>query len=116
VLGSGHGRPAAAVIPTVEVEGPRGTSRQIAYLAEPCSINTGRRASLAPALKYLFTPVTDTLFNNICLRIVVPGIFFNLTVVVSAILDKTKPDTGNTKGLNLAAVIYTTVQVSKLPS
>jgi hypothetical protein len=32
-----------------------------------------------------------------------------------AILDKTKPDTGNTKGLNLAAVTFTTVQVSRLP-
>jgi hypothetical protein len=29
--------------------------------------------------------------------------------------DKTKPHTGNTRGLNLAAVIYTTVQVSGLP-
>jgi hypothetical protein len=32
-----------------------------------------------------------------------------------AILDKTKPDTGNTRGLNLAAVMFTTVQVSRLP-
>jgi hypothetical protein len=31
-----------------------------------------------------------------------------------AILEKRKPDTGNTKGLSLAAVIYTTVQVSRL--
>jgi hypothetical protein len=30
------------------------------------------------------------------------------------ILDKTKPHTENIKGLNLAAVIYTTVQVSRL--
>jgi hypothetical protein len=28
-------------------------------------------------------------------------------------LDKAKPDTGNTRGLNLAAVRHTTVQVSK---
>jgi hypothetical protein len=32
-----------------------------------------------------------------------------------AILDKAKPDTGNTKGLSLAAVVCTTVQVSRLP-
>jgi hypothetical protein len=32
-----------------------------------------------------------------------------------AILDKAKHDTGNTRGLNLAAVIFTTVQVSRLP-
>jgi hypothetical protein len=32
-----------------------------------------------------------------------------------AILDKAKPDAGNTKGLNLAAVMFTTVQVSRLP-
>jgi hypothetical protein len=31
-----------------------------------------------------------------------------------AILDKAKPYTGNIKGSNLAAVIYTTVQVSRL--
>jgi hypothetical protein len=31
-----------------------------------------------------------------------------------AILDKAKPGTGNTKGLNLAAVMFTTVQVSRL--
>jgi hypothetical protein len=30
------------------------------------------------------------------------------------ILDKAKPHTENIKGLNLAVVIYTTVQVSKL--
>jgi hypothetical protein len=30
------------------------------------------------------------------------------------ILDKAKPHTENIKGLNLAAVIYTTVQVSRL--
>jgi hypothetical protein len=29
-------------------------------------------------------------------------------------LDKAKPHTENIKGLNLAAVIYTTVQVSRL--
>jgi hypothetical protein len=29
-------------------------------------------------------------------------------------LDKAKPHTDNIKGLNLAAVIYTTVQVSRL--
>jgi hypothetical protein len=32
-----------------------------------------------------------------------------------AILDKAKPDTGNAKGLNLVAVMFTTVQVSRLP-
>jgi hypothetical protein len=32
-----------------------------------------------------------------------------------AILDKAKPDTGNTRGLNLAAVKRTTVQVTRLP-
>jgi hypothetical protein len=32
-----------------------------------------------------------------------------------AALDKAKPDTGNAKGLNLAAVMFTTVQVSRLP-
>jgi hypothetical protein len=32
-----------------------------------------------------------------------------------AILDKAKPDTGNTRGLNLAAVVCTAVQVSGLP-
>jgi hypothetical protein len=32
-----------------------------------------------------------------------------------AILDKVKPDTGNKKGLNLAAVMFATVQVSRLP-
>jgi hypothetical protein len=32
-----------------------------------------------------------------------------------AILDKAKPHTENRKGLNLAAVICTTVQVSRLP-
>jgi hypothetical protein len=32
-----------------------------------------------------------------------------------ATLDKAKPDTGNTRGLNLAAVKHTTVQVSRLP-
>jgi hypothetical protein len=31
------------------------------------------------------------------------------------ILDKAKPDTGNTKGLNLAAVMFTTIHVSRLP-
>jgi hypothetical protein len=31
-------------------------------------------------------------------------------------LDKANPDTGNTNGLNLAAVKHTTVQVTKLPS
>jgi hypothetical protein len=31
-----------------------------------------------------------------------------------AILDKSKPDTGNTKGFNLAAVMFTTVQVFML--
>jgi hypothetical protein len=29
-------------------------------------------------------------------------------------LEKAKPDTGNSKGLNLAAVMFTTVQVSRL--
>jgi hypothetical protein len=32
-----------------------------------------------------------------------------------AILDKAKPDTGNTRGLNLAAVMFTNVEVSRLP-
>jgi hypothetical protein len=32
-----------------------------------------------------------------------------------ATLDKAKPDTGDTRGLNLAAVKHTTVQVTKLP-
>jgi hypothetical protein len=32
-----------------------------------------------------------------------------------ATLDRAKPDTGNTRGLNLAAVKHTTVQVSRLP-
>jgi hypothetical protein len=32
-----------------------------------------------------------------------------------AILDKAKPDTENTRGLNLAAVRRTTVQVTSLP-
>jgi hypothetical protein len=31
------------------------------------------------------------------------------------ILDKAKPDTGNTKGLNLAVVMFMTVQASRLP-
>jgi hypothetical protein len=31
-----------------------------------------------------------------------------------AMLDKAKPDTGNTRGLNLAVVMFTTVQVSRL--
>jgi hypothetical protein len=31
------------------------------------------------------------------------------------IFDKVKPDTGNTKGLNLVAVMLMTVQVSRLP-
>jgi hypothetical protein len=30
-------------------------------------------------------------------------------------LDKAKPDTGNSRGLNLAAVMCTTVQASRLP-
>jgi hypothetical protein len=30
-------------------------------------------------------------------------------------LDKAKPDTGNTRGLNLAGVMFTTVQVPRLP-
>jgi hypothetical protein len=32
-----------------------------------------------------------------------------------ATFDKAKPDTGNTRGLNLAALKDTTVQVSRLP-
>jgi hypothetical protein len=32
-----------------------------------------------------------------------------------AILDKAKPDTGNIRDLNLAAVKHTTVQVTRLP-
>jgi hypothetical protein len=32
-----------------------------------------------------------------------------------ATLDKAKPDTGNIRGLNLAAVKHTTVQVTRLP-
>jgi hypothetical protein len=32
-----------------------------------------------------------------------------------AVLDKAKPNTGNTRGLNLAAVMFPTVQVSRLP-
>jgi hypothetical protein len=32
-----------------------------------------------------------------------------------ATLDKAKPDTGNIRGLNLAAVKHTTVQVTTLP-
>jgi hypothetical protein len=32
-----------------------------------------------------------------------------------AVLDKVKPDTGNTNGLNLAGVMFTAVQVSRLP-
>jgi hypothetical protein len=32
-----------------------------------------------------------------------------------ATLDKANPDTGNIRGLNLAAVKHTTVQVSRLP-
>jgi hypothetical protein len=32
---------------------------------------------------------------------------------IFAILDKAKPDIGNTRGLTLAAVMFTTVQVSK---
>jgi hypothetical protein len=32
-----------------------------------------------------------------------------------AILDKAKPDTGNIRGLNLAAVMFMTVQASRLP-
>jgi hypothetical protein len=32
-----------------------------------------------------------------------------------AILDKAKPDIGSIKGLNLAAVMHTTVQVTRLP-
>jgi hypothetical protein len=32
-----------------------------------------------------------------------------------AILDKAKPDTGNTKGLNLAAAMFKNVQMSRLP-
>jgi hypothetical protein len=32
-----------------------------------------------------------------------------------AILDKAKPDTGNTRGLNLAVVMFTTVEVFRLP-
>jgi hypothetical protein len=32
-----------------------------------------------------------------------------------ATLDKVSPDTGNIRGLNLAAVKYTTVQVTRLP-
>jgi hypothetical protein len=32
-----------------------------------------------------------------------------------ATLDKAKPDTGNTRRLNLAAVKHTTVQVTRLP-
>jgi hypothetical protein len=34
---------------------------------------------------------------------------------ISAIIDKVKPDIGNTRGLNLAAVMFATVQVSRLP-
>jgi hypothetical protein len=33
-----------------------------------------------------------------------------------AILDKAKPDIESTRGLNLAAVKHTTVQVTRLPS
>jgi hypothetical protein len=32
-----------------------------------------------------------------------------------ATMGKVKPDTGNIRGLNLAAVKYTTVQVTRLP-
>jgi hypothetical protein len=32
-----------------------------------------------------------------------------------AIFDKAKPNTGKTKGLNLAEVMFTTVRVSRLP-
>jgi hypothetical protein len=35
--------------------------------------------------------------------------------VVQLELDKANPDTGNIRGLNLAAVKHTTVQVSRLP-
>jgi hypothetical protein len=34
---------------------------------------------------------------------------------IFAILDKAKPDTGNIRRLNLAAVMFTTVKVSRLP-
>jgi hypothetical protein len=37
-----------------------------------------------------------------------------MKIIMFAILDKAKPNTGNISGLNLAAVICTTVQVSKL--
>jgi hypothetical protein len=37
-----------------------------------------------------------------------------LNTKLHAILDKAKPHTENIKGLNLAAVIYMTVQVSRL--
>jgi hypothetical protein len=32
-----------------------------------------------------------------------------------ATLDKAKPDTGNIRGLNLAAVVCMTVEVSRMP-
>jgi hypothetical protein len=38
-----------------------------------------------------------------------------MKMLMFAILDMAKPDTGNTKGLNLVAVKRTTVQVTRLP-
>jgi hypothetical protein len=40
--------------------------------------------------------------------------FTIMKMKIYAILDKSKPHTENIRGLNLAAVIYTTVQVSRL--
>jgi hypothetical protein len=45
----------------------------------------------------------------------VPRLYTEGHVAMFAILDKAKPDTGNTRGLNLAAVKRTTVQVTRLP-
>jgi hypothetical protein len=38
-----------------------------------------------------------------------------MAMKVFAILDKAKPDVENIRGLNLAAVRYTTVHVTRLP-
>jgi hypothetical protein len=43
------------------------------------------------------------------------GLLMTVSVELFSICDKAKPDTGDIRGLNLAAVMFMTVQVSRLP-
>jgi hypothetical protein len=54
--------------------------------------------------------------SDIQVILILPQVFdFDFGVKMFATLDKAKPSTENIKGLNLAAVICMTVQVSRLP-